>query len=129
MLKASMMPWRMATLNLEQNHKRWDARREDAGSSLLPAWSPTCVAFPTLAALEAGYDVFVVTDASGTFNEAVRQAAWTRTANAGAQLLNWFAVVCELQGDWRNNIEGLGNLLANHLPAYRNLMTSYMARK
>jgi endonuclease/exonuclease/phosphatase family metal-dependent hydrolase len=28
MMKASMMPWRMATLNLEQNHKRWDARRE-----------------------------------------------------------------------------------------------------
>jgi endonuclease/exonuclease/phosphatase family metal-dependent hydrolase len=23
-----MMPWRMATLNLKQNHKRWDARRE-----------------------------------------------------------------------------------------------------
>jgi hypothetical protein len=23
-----MMPWRMATLNLEQNHKRWDVRRE-----------------------------------------------------------------------------------------------------
>src|SRR5512138_944770 len=30
-----------------------------------------CVAFPTLSALEAGYDVFVVTDSSGTFNEAV----------------------------------------------------------
>jgi len=88
-----------------------------------------CVAFPTLSALEAGYDVFVVTDASGTFNAAVRQAAWTRMANAGAQLLNWFAVVCELQRDWRNDIEGLGNLLANHIPAYRNLMTSYMARK
>ena len=27
-MKASMMPWRMVTLNLEQNHKRWDARRE-----------------------------------------------------------------------------------------------------
>jgi nicotinamidase-related amidase len=88
-----------------------------------------CVAFPTLSALEAGYDVFVVTDASGTFNEAVRQAAWTRMANAGAQLLNWFAVVCELHRDWRNDIEGLGNLLANHIPAYRNLITSYMARK
>ena len=88
-----------------------------------------CVAFPTLSALEAGYDVFVVTDASGTFNAAVRQAAWTRMANAGGQLLNWFAVVCELQRDWRNDIEGLGNLLANHIPAYRNLMTSYMARK
>jgi nicotinamidase-related amidase len=88
-----------------------------------------CVAFPTLSALEAGYDVLVVTDASGTFNEAVRQTAWTRMANAGAQLLNWFAVVCELHRDWRNDFEGLGNLLANHIPAYRNLMTSYMARQ
>src|SRR5690606_11885257 len=28
-----------------------------------------CVAFPTLSALEEGYEVFVVTDASGTFNK------------------------------------------------------------
>ena len=34
-----------------------------------------CVAFPALSAVEAGYDVFVVTDASGTFNAAVREAA------------------------------------------------------
>ena len=88
-----------------------------------------CVAFPTLSALAEGYDVFVVTDASGTFNAAVRQAAWMRMAQAGAQLVNWFAVVCELHRDWRNDIEGLGNLLADHIPAYRNLITSYMARK
>jgi nicotinamidase-related amidase len=88
-----------------------------------------CVAFPTLSALEAGYDVFVVTDASGTFNAAVRQAAWMRMAQAGAQLVNWFSVVCELQRDWRNDIEGLCHLLANHIPAYQNLMTSYLAKK
>lgn len=88
-----------------------------------------CVAFPALSALEEGYEVFVVTDASGTFNAAVRDAAWNRMANAGAQLINWFAVACELHRDWRNDIEGLGNLLANHLPAYRNLMTSYVAKK
>ena len=88
-----------------------------------------CVAFPALHALEAGYEVFVVTDASGTFNEAVRQAAWARMASAGAQLMNWFSVACELHRDWRNDIEGLGNLLSNHIPAYRNLMTSYFARK
>ena len=34
-----------------------------------------CVVFPALSAIEAGYEVFVVTDASGTFNETVRQAA------------------------------------------------------
>ena len=88
-----------------------------------------CVAFPALSAIEEGYDVFVVTDASGTFNEAVRHAAWLRMANAGAQMMNWFSVACELHRDWRNDIEGLGNLLSNHIPNYRNLMTSYFARK
>ncbi|MEO1617583.1 MAG: isochorismate family cysteine hydrolase YcaC [Planctomycetota bacterium] len=84
-----------------------------------------CVAFVALSAVEAGYDVFVVTDASGTFNTTVQQAAWHRMQAAGCQLVNWFAVACELHRDWRNDMEGLGNLLSNHLPNYRNLMTSY----
>ncbi len=88
-----------------------------------------CVAFPALSALEAGYEVFAVTDASGTFNEAVRHAAWARMASAGVQLMNWFSVACELHRDWRNDIEGLGRLFSNHIPAYRNLMTSYAAKK
>jgi nicotinamidase-related amidase len=86
-----------------------------------------CVAFPTLSALKEGYQVFVVTDASGTFNLSVRDAALMRMAHAGAVLTNWFAVACELQRDWRNNMEGLATLLANHLPAYKNLITSYQA--
>jgi nicotinamidase-related amidase len=86
-----------------------------------------CVAFPTLSALEEGYEVFVVTDASGTFNETVQRAAWARMSAAGAQLMNWFSVACELHRDWRNDIEGLGALLSNHIPNYRNLMSSYAA--
>ncbi|WAC45485.1 hydrolase [Pseudomonas sp. SL4(2022)] len=86
-----------------------------------------CVAFPTLSALAEGFEVFVVTDASGTFNTTVQQAAWSRMSAAGAQMMNWFAVACELQGDWRNDIEGLGNLLSEHIPNYRNLMNSYSA--
>jgi len=88
-----------------------------------------CVAFPTLSALQEGYQVFVVTDASGTFDLGVRTAALMRMQAAGAELVNWFAVACELHRDWRNDIEGLGNLLSNHIPNYRNLMTSYFARK
>ena len=84
-----------------------------------------CVTFPALSAIEEGYDVFVVTDASGTFNQTVQQSAWARMSAAGVQLVNWFAVACELHRDWRNDMEGLGNLLSNHLPNYRNLMTSY----
>lgn len=84
-----------------------------------------CVAFPALSAMAEGYDVFVVTDASGTFNEITRNAAWARMAEAGAQMLSWFGVACELHRDWRNDIEGLGTLFANHIPDYRNLMASY----
>jgi nicotinamidase-related amidase len=84
-----------------------------------------CVAFPTLSALAEGYEVFVVTDASGTFNRSVRDAAWARMAQAGASLMNWFAVACELQRDWRNNMEGLAALLGKHLPVYQNLITTY----
>ncbi|MDT3719276.1 isochorismate family cysteine hydrolase YcaC [Pseudomonas oryzihabitans] len=84
-----------------------------------------CVAFPALAAIAEGFDVFVVTDASGTFDKTVQQAAWARMSAAGVQLMNWFGVACELHRDWRNDIEGLGALLSNHIPNYRNLMTSY----
>lgn len=84
-----------------------------------------CVAFPTLSALAEGYDVFVVTDASGTFNEMTRNAAWDRMSQAGAQLMTFFGVACELHRDWRNDVEGLGTLFSNHIPDYRNLITSH----
>jgi nicotinamidase-related amidase len=84
-----------------------------------------CVTFPALSAIEAGYEVFVITDASGTFNEVTRHSAWLRMQAAGVQLMNWFAMAGELHRDWRNDIEGLGALFSNHIPNYRNLMTSY----
>ncbi|YCH21028.1 hydrolase [Pseudomonas sp. D1-3] len=86
-----------------------------------------CVAFPALAAIEEGFDVFVVTDASGTFNQISRDSAWQRMTSAGAQLMNWFAVACELHRDWRNDVEGLAKICSDHIPDYRNLMTSYSA--
>ncbi|WP_374635546.1 isochorismate family cysteine hydrolase YcaC [Paracoccus sp. (in: a-proteobacteria)] len=88
-----------------------------------------CVAFPVLAALEEGFDVFVITDASGTFNQITRDAAWDRMSQAGAQLMSWFGAACELHRDWRNDVEGLGKLFADHIPDYQNLITSYTAKK
>ena len=83
------------------------------------------MAFPALSALAEGYEVFVVTDASGTFNEITRHSAWDRMSSSGAQLMTWFGLACELHRDWRNDIEGLGALFSNHIPDYRNLITSY----
>jgi nicotinamidase-related amidase len=88
-----------------------------------------CVAFPALSAIEEGFEVFVVTDASGTFNEITRHSAWDRMSQAGAQLMTWFGLACELHRDWRNDVEGLGALFANHISDYRNLMNSFSAIK
>jgi nicotinamidase-related amidase len=84
-----------------------------------------CVAFPALSAREAGYEVFVVTDASGTFNRTTRDAAWARMTQAGCQLMSWFGVACELHRDWRNDVQGLAALFSNHLPSYQCLINSH----
>ncbi|MCB1076540.1 MAG: hydrolase [Verrucomicrobiae bacterium] len=89
--------------------------------------SEVCVTFPALSARGEGYEVFIVTDASGTFNKTTRDAAWSRMEQAGCQLLTWFGTACELHRDWRNDIEGLGALFSSHLPNYRCLINSFMA--
>lgn len=86
-----------------------------------------CVAFPALCAINAGYEVFVVTDASGTFNEITRYSAWGRMQQAGAQLISWFAVAGELQRDIRNEYEGLAETLGQAVPDYANLYASLYA--
>ena len=88
-----------------------------------------CVAFPALSAVEAGYEAFVVTDASGTFDAASRHSAWLRMSAAGVQLLNWFAASAELHRDWRIDVEGYGRLLVDHTPIYKGLMTAYRSRE
>lgn len=88
-----------------------------------------CVAFPTLSALKEGYEVFVVTDASGTFNALTRDAAWNRMSAAGAQLMSWFAVASELARYWREDVEGFGGLLQRHIPDYADLASGYDAAK
>jgi nicotinamidase-related amidase len=84
-----------------------------------------CVAFPALSALAEDFQVFVISDASGTFNALTRDAAWERMSQAGAQLMTWFGMACELHRDWRNDVEGLATLFSNHIPDYRHLMISF----
>ncbi len=122
---APMIP-RPGQINAFDNEEFVAAVKKTGKQQLLIAGIVTdvCVAFCTLSALELGYDVFVVTDASGTFNTQARDAAWQRMTTAGAQLLNWFAVACELHRDWRDDLEGLAKLCATYVPNYANLITS-----
>lgn len=122
---------RPGQINAWDNEQFVRAVRDTGRKQLIIAGIVTevCVAFPALSALEDGYDVFVVTDASGTFNQASREAAWLRMATAGVQLMDWFAVASELHRDWRNDIEGFGRLLCDHTPIYQSLVASYTAQR
>ena len=62
----------------------------------------TCCALPTLALLNDGYQVFPVVDACGAWSRYEAEAAMSRMAQAGAQLVSTFALACELQADWKN---------------------------
>lgn len=123
---ASFIP-RPGQINAWDNDDFVKAVKDTGKKQLIIAGVVTevCVAFPALSALEEGYDVFVITDASGTFNQLTRDSAWDRMSKAGAQLMTWFGAACELHRDWRNDVEGLGKLFGNHIPDYRNLMNSY----
>ncbi|CEP14646.1 hypothetical protein [Parasitella parasitica] len=73
-----------------------------------------CVTFVPLSAKKAGYEVFVVADASGAFSEAVNEASWLRMQQVGIQLMNWFGFACELGRDWRKDINGMAALSATN---------------
>jgi nicotinamidase-related amidase len=83
-----------------------------------------CVATVALSALEAGYRVYVVADASGALSHVGSGTAMLRIASAGGQLMSWFAVAAELQRDWREDEAGFRKLMRDHVPSYRQLLAA-----
>ena len=63
-------------------------------------WTEVCVAFPTLDALRAGYEVYVVVDAIGGVSRAAHESAMQRMIQAGATPISVLGLACELQRDW-----------------------------
>ena len=63
-------------------------------------WTEVCLAFPTLDALRAGFDVYPVVDAVGGTSPEAHRAGLERTVQAGAKPISWVSLACELQRDW-----------------------------
>jgi nicotinamidase-related amidase len=63
-------------------------------------WTEVCVAFPTLDALRAGFEVYVVVDAIGGVTRTAHEAAVQRMVQSGAIPITVLALACELQRDW-----------------------------
>ncbi|CAN3129625.1 hydrolase [Mycobacterium sp. smrl_JER01] len=67
---------------------------------LAALWSEVCLTMPAIQALSEGYDVFVVTDASGGVSAESHDMAVRRVVAAGAVPITWLAVLSEWQRDW-----------------------------
>jgi nicotinamidase-related amidase len=67
---------------------------------LAALWTEVCLAMPAIQALGEGYDVFIVTDASGGVTAEAHDMAVRRMVQAGAVSINWMAVLFEWQRDW-----------------------------
>lgn len=63
-------------------------------------WTEVCVAFPTLDALRANYEVYVVADAIGGVSRVAHESAMQRMIQAGAIPISVLGLACELQRDW-----------------------------
>ena len=63
-------------------------------------WTEVCLAFPTLDALREGFEVYPVVDAVGGTSPEAHRAGLERITQAGAQLISWVSLACELQRDW-----------------------------
>jgi nicotinamidase-related amidase len=72
-------------------------------------WTEMCLAMPAIQAMGEGYDVYVVTDASGGVSVEAHDMAIRRLVAAGAQPVTWLAMAGELQRDWART-ERLGEV-------------------
>ncbi|KQW49561.1 MULTISPECIES: hydrolase [unclassified Roseateles] len=89
-------------INTWQDPKVTDIVKKSGRKQLILAalWTEVCLAMPTIQALEEGYDVFIVTDASGGVSAEAHDMAVRRLVQAGAVPMTWLAVCAEWQRDW-----------------------------
>src|SRR5262245_9588329 len=63
-------------------------------------WTSVCIVGPALSALEQGYEVYVVADASGDVSTEAHDRAMDRMVQAGVRPLTAMQYLLELQRDW-----------------------------
>jgi nicotinamidase-related amidase len=83
---------------------------------LAALYTEICLAMPAIQALAEGYDVFIVTDASGGVSAEAHDMAVRRMVTAGAVPITWLAVLGEWQRDWarEKTAAGVAAVVAEH---------------
>jgi nicotinamidase-related amidase len=79
-------------------------------------WTEICLAMPAIQALGEGYEVFIVTDASGGMTVEAHEMGIQRMVQAGAVPITWMVLAAELQRDWARTatVPDYAQMLAIH---------------
>jgi len=98
-------------INAWEDTRVVDAVKKTGRKKLVIAalWSEMCLAMPAIHSMGDGYDVYVVTDASGGVSKEAHDMAIRRLVAAGAQPITWLGMAGELQRDWART-ERLGEV-------------------
>ena len=85
-----------------------------------------CMAFPCIAAVHDGYQVFAVLDASGTYSKMAEEITLARVVQAGVVPMDTAAVCSEIQRTWsRDDAAQWGEVYAALFPPYQLLIESF----
>lgn len=89
-------------INTWEDKRVVDAVRATGRKKVVMAalWTEVCLAMPVIQALGEGWEVYIVTDASGGVSPEAHDMAVRRMVQAGAIPMTWMAVMSELQRDW-----------------------------
>ena len=63
-------------------------------------WTSVCIVGPTLSALDQGFEVYIITDASGDVSTEAHERAVQRMVQLGARPMTSLQYLLELQRDW-----------------------------
>lgn len=83
-------------------------------------WTSVCVVGPALSAIDEGYEVYVITDASGDISKEAHDQAVTRMVQAGVHPITAVQYVLELQRDWsrKETYKPVNDLMKKYGGAY-----------
>lgn len=119
---------RTGQINAWDNPAWVNAIRDTGRNTLIIAGTLTsvCMAFPALSAVEAGYKVFCVVDASGNWSKMATDITIARITQAGIKPIDTFAVLAEIMSTWnRTDAMDFAAVMMDLIPPFRSLQESY----
>lgn len=110
------------TMNSWEDKNFLNAVKKTGKKKLVMAalWTEVCLTYPVLGAIDDGYEVYIVTDASGGVSKESHDAAVQRMVQAGAIPVTWMQVLLEYQRDWarQSTYDAVVKIAQEHGGAY-----------